>query len=141
MQTNKRNKRRGNTLVESALTILPFMAIMIGVVDLGQVILFHQSLVDRVRAGLRYGVTHEFDEAAIRNVVRFHSPVPAAGATPFFGLSESHVTINRYDVGTSTERLRVAIVNYPYHFFSPWIAKTFTNNMAVVETLPNEYRE
>ena len=137
----KANKgRRGQALIESALILLSFLAILIGAFDFGQVLFFHQFLVERTRAGVRWGAVHAFDQTAIKNMIRYNQPTQPDGAQPFLGLSDSNITVTVFDSGAPTERIQVAIVDYQYHFFSPWIAKTFTNNMAVVETLPTEYR-
>ena len=140
MNGNTNKGRRGQALIESALILLSFLAILIGAFDFGQVLFFHQFLVERTRAGVRWGAVHAFDQTAIKNMIRYHQPTQPAGAQPFLGLSDSNITVTVFDSGAPTERIQVAIVDYQYHFFSPWIAKTFTNNMAVVETLPTEYR-
>jgi Flp pilus assembly protein TadG len=137
----KNRKRRGNTLVESSLVLLVFLAMLIAIVDFGQVLFFHQSLVERVRAGLRWGTVRSYDANAIKNYICFNSATaPANGGTGFLGLTNSNITVSHTDAGTNTERIQVAIVDYNFYLFSPWIAKVFTNNMAVVESLPVEYR-
>ena len=142
MTMNKRssNARRGQTLVESTLILISFLALLIGALDFGQVLFFHQSLVERVRSGLRWGAVHAFDESAIKNVIRYNQSTQPTGATAFLGLTESNITVTRSDIGGLTERIQIAIVGYRFYLFSPFIAKTFTNDMAVVETLPTEYR-
>jgi hypothetical protein len=134
------NRRRGQALIESAFILVPFLAILIGALDFGQVFFFRQSLVERVRSGLRWGAVHAYDETSIKNVIRFNQPTPATGSTPLLGLADSNITITRFQAGEPTERIQIAIVNYQYIFLSPFIAKTFTNNLAVIETLPTEYR-
>jgi TadE-like protein len=135
-------RRRGNTLVESALVMVVFLAILIAIADFGQVLFFHQSIVERVRAGLRWGSIHAYDETAIKNYILFNSSTAPAGAsTGFLGLTGSNLQVTQSDVGTNTERITVAVVNYRFYLISPWIAKSFTNGSAVIETLPMEYRQ
>ena len=136
----RKSGRRGQALVESALVLFAFIAILIGALDFGQVLFFHQFLMDRVRSGLRWGCVHEFNETSIKNMIRYNQATQPDGIQPFVGLTDSNIAISRIDANTSTERLQISIVDYQYHFFSPFIAKTFTNNLAVVETLPVEYR-
>ena len=140
MNGNANKGRRGQALIESALILVSFLAILIGAFDFGQLLFFHQFLVDRTRTGVRWGAVHAFDQTAIKNMIRYNQSTQPDGVAPFLGLSESNITVTVLDSGAPTERIQVAIVDYPYHFFSPWIAKTFTNNLAVVETLPTEYR-
>ena len=118
------------------------MALLAGLTmpDCGQVLFIHSALVDRVRTTLRWAAVNPYDETQIRNMVRYYTESPAEGADPYLGMTEAQVQVTRLDAGLATERIRIAVVNYPYHFFTPVIARTFTNNLAVVETLPSEYR-
>jgi hypothetical protein len=38
------------------------------------------------------------------------------------------------------ERIQVAIENFQYHIFTPGIARTFTNNSAVIQSAPMIYK-
>jgi hypothetical protein len=140
MNAKSNRGRQGQALIESALVLLSFLAILIGALDFGQILFFHQFMVERARSGVRWGAVHAYDQTAIKNMIRYNQPTVPDGAQPFLGLSDSNITVTVFDSGAPTERIQVAIVNYQYHFFSPWIAQAFTNNMAVVETLPTEYR-
>ena len=40
--------RRGSTLVESSVVLMLFLVILIGVLDAGQILFFHQFLTERV---------------------------------------------------------------------------------------------
>ena len=113
--------RRGSALVESALVLLVALALLIGIGDLAQVLFVHQSLVERVREGLRYGVI-TYDASAIQNIVLYGTATPANGATPSFNLTSSMVQVSRYDVKASEDRVVITVSNYPIEFFSPWIA-------------------
>jgi len=140
MNGNANKGRRGQALIESALILVSFLAILISAFDFGQLLFFHQFLVERTSAGVRWAAVHAFDETKIKNMIRYNQPTQPDGAQPFLGLTNSNIAVTVLDSGAPTERIQIAIVDYQYHFFSPWIAKTFTNNMAVVETLPTEYR-
>ena len=140
MTIDKKSGRRGQALVETALILVSFLAMLIGAMDFGQILFFHQSLVERVRSGVRWGAVHAFDATSVKNMIRYNQTTAPDGVQPFLGISDSNITVSVLDSGASTERIQVAIVNYQFYFLSPWIAKTFTNNLAVVETLPTEYR-
>jgi hypothetical protein len=137
---DRNRKRRGQALVESALVALVFVTVAIGALDCGQVLFVHNSFVDQVRVAIRWGAVNPYNETQIRNMVRFRTATPADGSQPYMGVTEQQVQVTRLDAGLSTERIRIAIVNYPYYFYTPGIARMFTNNLAVVETLPSEYR-
>ena len=138
---NMRNaNRKGQALVETSLVLISFLGILMGALDFGQLLFFHQSLTERVRAGLRWGAVNQFSETGIKNMVRFNQSTATGGETPFLGLTDSNISVSRLDTGTATERIKVSIVNYQYQFFSPFLAKAFTNDLAIVEILPTEYR-
>jgi TadE-like protein len=134
------SKRRGQALVESSLVVIVFLSLLVGVMDFAQVLFIHQSLVDRVRSSLRWASVNPYDESSIRNMVRYYQSTQPSGTPAYLGIEDANITITRFDAGATTERISISIVDYPYNFFSPFIAKAFTNNLAVVETLPTEYR-
>ena len=107
-------------MVESALVLLPFVLTLIGILDMGQVLFFYETLHERARAGARYAAVNSYDPLAIKNVVVYNT----AGGTgsPLFGLNTSMVTVNRYDLATPEERVEVTISNYPVKLFSPLLA-------------------
>ncbi len=134
MRNDKRHGRKGATLVESALVSFCLLVTTLGIVDLGQFLLLEQTFRERVRAGVRYAIVHDYDPQQIRNVVLYNSPT--AGARGLFGLTSSMVTVNRYDAGTPEDRIEVSISEYPMKFYSPLLGRfslkpTFRAVMAV----------
>jgi TadE-like protein len=119
-------RRRGSTLVESSVMLLLFLVILIGVLDAGQVLFFHQFLTERVRTGARYAAVHTFDADTVANVVAYQSASPVPGATGLFGLSTSMVQASHYDAGTAWDRVEVKVTGYKMRFLSPWLAGIFT---------------
>ena len=69
----RRRKQRGQAIVEGALTLLTFAALLIGILDFGQVIYFHQTLTERARAAARYGAVNPTATSAIQNVAVFNA--------------------------------------------------------------------
>jgi hypothetical protein len=143
-----RRKRRGQALVESTLVLLVFITTLVGIMDISQLLFTHQSLVERVRMGLRWGAVQQWDGTGekIQNMVLYQSPAAPPGISPagFLGLRRANVQVVRTP-GTvdnpNDERLSVAIVDYDYHFFTPFIARTFRNNYAILESAPLVYRD
>ena len=137
-------RERGQGLVEGTFVILAFFALLLGVVDCGQVIFARQALVERVREAVRWGTMRPFDGTGdqVANLILYERPEGGNSAT-FLGLTRANVQV-RYRPPTADrpddETLSVAIVNYESHFFSPWIAKTIVSARPVFISAPMSYR-
>ncbi len=138
-------KQRGQSLIESALVLMVFFALLLGVVDCGQVLFAHQALVERVRGAVRWGTMHPYDGTGnqVANLILFDR-TDGAGAPAFLGLNRENVQVN-YRASTAErpgdEMLSVAIVDYQSHLFSPWIAKTIVSRRPVLISAPMTYRK
>jgi Flp pilus assembly protein TadG len=136
------SNRRGQSLVEGTLVLLVFFAILIGVIDCGQVLIAHQSLVERVRNAARWGALHPYDGSGdqVANLVLYNqTSEPAAAGATFLGLTRANVAVQMRSAApdrTDEQSLSVAIVNYEYHFFSPWLTKPFVNPRPVAVSVP-----
>ena len=120
------NRRRGSTLVESSIVFLLFLVLLLGILDFGQILFFHHFLAERVRAGARYAVLHQYDAQVVRNVVVYNSPAAPPEGSGLFGLRPEMVQVVRYDAGTAADRVAVGISGYRMRFLSPWVAGVFT---------------
>lgn len=139
-------KRRGQSLVEATLVLMVFFALLLGVVDCGQVMVAHQALVERVREAVRWGTIHRFDGTGdqVANLILYdRAEGPAVSASAFLGLTRQNIQV-RYRPATAErpddETLSVAIVDYQSHFYSPWIARTVISPRPVLISAPMAYR-
>ena len=141
-------KLKGQALLEAALTSFVFLVLFIGVLDVSQVLFVHQSLTERVRNAVRYGVVRPYDPVAIENMVLYNQPIAlsesngddeedAEPAPGFLGLTPSMVTVNRLDATFNEDRIVVSINNYPFTFFTPLIAGIYQAR-PIVASLPYE---
>lgn len=130
-------KERGNVMVESALVLVVFVAMLVGIFDVGQIFYLHQSITERVRAALRYGIVNSYDPAAIQNYVLYDQPTAVSGASTFFSLTPSMVSVERDNAGTTDDRITVTVSKYSLVFMSPFIAGTITG-WPIAQTLPYE---
>src|SRR5262249_9585186 len=125
--TLSRARRRGQALIETSLTILIFVPVLIGILDFGQFLYFHQSLTDRVRAGARYGAVHTFNATKIANYVLYNDDTGTTNgatallpnindpaATPDTTIGSISATLS--GSGTDDARVTVSITNYPFQF-------------------------
>ena len=115
-------------MVEATLVLLVFFALLLGVIDCGQVLFAHQSLVERVRTAVRWGVVHPWDRTAIRSstwcsTTRPKRPAATAGFLGIAARERAWFAISRAARRPDDETLSVAIVNFQPQFFSPWIAR------------------
>jgi Flp pilus assembly protein TadG len=125
----RRSRQRGSTLVELSLVLLVMIWILVGTVDIGQVLYFHHNLTLRARTAAQWAATRTYNETQVRNKVIYDNP--AGGANPVLsGLNTtvdgaSIVGVQLLDAGTTSARLRIRIQNYPYRFFTPGIAGAY----------------
>jgi len=125
---SKRHRRRGQALVEAALLSLVFFVIMIGMLDLGQMLFLHQTLAERVQAAVRWGVTNNYDPTSIANLVLYGNTSPGQNESPFWGLSASNVAVSNPGCGPDPNidcRVTIVISGYTYNLFSAAIIGKF----------------
>jgi len=138
MSGRVRKGRRGQSLVESTFIALVFLATLLGIFDVGQILFIHQTFVERARNAARSSVVNAYDPAVVRNLVLYNqATVPEGSTTGFMGLTAEMVNVTRADAGTNEDRLVITISSYPYRFFSPLISKMFYSRPVVV-SLPIE---
>jgi hypothetical protein len=135
-------RSRGQGLVEAAMVLLVFFALLFGVVDCGQVLYAHQVLVERVRSAVRWGTLHPYDGTGeqVANLILYNQlDEPRMSREGFLGLTRANVQV-RYQPASverpDDEMLSVAIVNYESHFFSPWIAGKIVSPRPVLISAP-----
>ena len=128
-------------MVEATLVLLVFFTLLLGVIDCGQVLFAHQSLVERVRSAVRWGVVNPWEgpDRIVNRVLYNQTELPGGTAQAFLGLRPENVVV-RHQAATSErpddETLSVTIVNFRSQFFSPWLATMMVNPRAVSITAP-----
>lgn len=105
-----RRNQRGQAAVESALTMLIFLPMLIGILDFGQFLYFHQSLSERARAAARYGAIHPNNAnlaSDVANVAVYNDPAGTAnGATAILpSLTTDMVSATLLNTGTEDARI------------------------------------
>jgi hypothetical protein len=140
-----RRPRRGQALVEAALILFIVICTVIAIMDFSQLLFTHQLLVERSRTALRWGMINKWDGTGDKIAIMVLYGRPTGGTGPgALGLTRAKVRVT-YTPGTAAKpndaRLPIAIVDYGYRFFTPFIARRFRNNFAVVESAPYLYVE
>jgi Flp pilus assembly protein TadG len=135
MKLAKNAKReRGSALLEGALVCSAFFYMMLGAMDFGQFLYIHQTLTERAREGVRYGIVNDpTNSTAIQNVVLWGQA--SGGSVPgtahstdlgIFNVPRSDVTVSATGSGTDDYRLTVQITGYSYTIYSPIISGSYT---------------
>lgn len=148
--TRTRQSERGQTLIEGALALTVFFSLLFGVIDCGLVLVRHQSLVERVRSAVRWGVVRPWDGSGeqIANLILYDQPTgpnsTSSGATGgYLGLRRENVLV-RYQPASPArpddEILSVSIVNFHHQFLSPWITQVFINPRPVLISAPMAFK-
>lgn len=73
-----KRRQRGNAMVEAVLVLLPFFAIVLGIIDFGRAFYARTAIQYAVQAGARYAVTFQTmdgmcQDASIKEIVRRNS--------------------------------------------------------------------
>jgi Flp pilus assembly protein TadG len=142
MKRQRRNEK-GQAMLESALIMMIFLPIVIGIMDFGQFLYFHQSLTERARVAARYGAVTTFDTTKITNMAIYNTPDGSQNGVnkallPYLNTTagaDGVVTATLTDSGTDDARVRVTITNFPYNFL---IFPTALNKRTITDTEPYE---
>jgi len=144
----RRSNQLGQSIVEATLVLMVFFTLLLGLIDCGQVLFAHQSLVERVRSAVRWGVVHPWNQEtggdAIVNLVLYNQTEAPRGNPPgFLGLQRENIVV-RHQPPTADrpddETLGVTIVNFRSQFFSPFVARAVVSSRAVSITAPMAFR-
>ena len=130
MQSAKpvRDGRRGNAMLEAALTLPVLLYSLFGILDVGVLLMRQQGFVERLRAAARFAVVEDYDATRIRNVVLYNDPDPVAPTgNGLLGLRPEMISVAIEDVGhEAAERITIEIEDYPVFLFTPGLAGTVT---------------
>src|SRR5947199_9436787 len=106
---NNRQRERGSTLVEFAISATVFLTVMFGVLEFGRALWVHNALADAARRGARYAVLHSnADVTQVKNVVVYGDP--AGGSQPMLNnLTTNNVNVTYSGFGLNQGTVSVSI--------------------------------
>ena len=120
-------------MVECAMVLVMTLALLIGAMDFGQIMYFHQSLAARAQIAAHWAAVNPYNATSIANVLVYGTASPTAGNHALIsGMTTSMVSSSLSGANTQNATVRVQIQNFPYRFFSPWIAGAYTARPIVV---------
>ena len=133
-RVQKMRRERGSAMLETALVGAAFFYMLIGIMDFGQFLFIHQTLTERAREAVRYGiVTDPTNATLIQNVVLYGQA--SGGSVPgtarstdlgIFNVPRNDVTVTATGSATDDYRLTVQIRSYTYRIYSPFISGSYT---------------
>lgn len=139
-------RERGQSMVENTFVLIIFFLLLFAVIDCGQVLVAHQALVERVRSSVRWGVVRPWDGTGnqIANLILYSQPEePHTTTAGYLGLNRGNVQVTYRPAAPERpddETITVAIVDYHYHFLSPWATNALVNPRPVLVSAPMAYR-
>ena len=116
---SRARKQAGQSLIETALILTAFMALLLGMTGVGELIFVRQTLADRASQAARWGAVNNYDPAAIRAMVRFGTATPEQGQTPFFGLTAAAIEVSNPGCPGMECRVSVAIPEHGIRSVEP----------------------
>src|SRR5579863_1957615 len=98
---NRKKRERGSAIVEGSLILLILLSMLVAIVDFGQFLFIHQTLTERAREAVRYGVVNDpTDTTSIQNVVLYGQAsggsIPAQPSNSdlgIFNVQRSNITV------------------------------------------------
>jgi len=115
----RRQRSRGQSLVETALILVAFLSLLLGMADVGEKLFVHQTLSQRAQEAARWGALNTYDAGAIRNLVLYGTTHPDAHAGVFDGLATADVVVANPDCPGSDCRVSVAIPGHGIRSVEP----------------------
>lgn len=117
-QRLRRRRESGTAIIETALTLTLFTAIIFSLFDFGYIMFLHQTIASRVEAAARYGALNPTDTTGMKNYVLYYSTATGSG-TGIFGLTASNVSATRSGAGTNDDRVVVTVSGYKFPAIYP----------------------
>ena len=122
-------------MIEAALSLVSFVSLFMGAIDVAQILFIHQSIVERVRFAARSAAVSCCDSDAVTNTVLYGTPT---GSGPgYWGLTSSNVSVVFAGQNTADQRVTIRVSGLAYRAYTPMMAGTFSN-IPVQVTIPLE---
>ncbi len=115
----RRQRSRGQTLVETALILVAFMSLLLGMADVGEKLFVHQTLSQRAQEAARWGALNPYDAVAIRNLVLYSTTHPEAHTDAFDGLAAAEIVVANPGCPGQDCRVSVAIPGHGIRSVEP----------------------
>jgi Flp pilus assembly protein TadG len=129
----KRARQSGNTLVEMALVMVPFLALVLATIELALPIFLKSTFVDAAREGCRYGITFQtaYNGTTYSSQTAAITAVVEANSSGFLNSSNANlISVTYYNSTTFAQvtgsganadgnLLMVSVSGYTYNWINP----------------------
>ena len=122
----RRDKEKGQSLVEMSLVSLLFFFLLFGILEFGRALCTYYPIVNGTRAGARWGVVNiandldNTNKDRVRNIILYGYPNVTSGQTLVPGLTAGMINVNVVtldsDSGGTAVNRKVSISVSGYHF-------------------------
>lgn len=89
----KTNRLAGQSLLETTLVLVAFLAVVLGMSGAIERLFVKQMLAQRVADAARWGALHQYDAPSIRNLVLYGDTNPKAEAAALDGLVATQIEV------------------------------------------------
>ena len=112
-------RERGQSLVETALILIAFLSLLLGMGAAGESLFIKQTLTQRAQEAARWGAVNRYDVNVIRSLVLYGTTSAAANADGFDGLTASDVVVENPGCPGPDCRITVSIPRHGIHSVEP----------------------
>jgi uncharacterized membrane protein len=128
-------KRKGATLIESALVLLTLIWMIIFVMDMGRLLLTQQLVTERARIAARNAAVNNWNAATVANFASYNSTTSSSSGPGLLGLQPSQVSYQTLGTpGAPDYRLRVTIQGLQAFTWIPFLDGKYTAAPVVATT-------
>jgi Flp pilus assembly protein TadG len=132
-RNRKRASQSGNTLVEMALVMVPFLSLVLATIELALPIFLKSTFVDAAREGCRYGITFQttYNGSSYSSQTAAITAVVEANSSGFLNSSNANlISVTYYNSSTFAQVtgsaanadgniLMVSVSGYSYNWINP----------------------
>lgn len=134
---SRQKHQKGSAMLEGALTLVVFVSLFLGAIDLAQILLIHQSIVERVRSVARVTSVTCCDTDTVKNLVLYGQTATPSQPSGYYGLTASNVAVTFSDQNSPDQRLTIRVTGFQYRSFTPMLAGV-SNGIPVQVSIPLE---
>jgi hypothetical protein len=120
-------------MVEGALTLVVFISLFIGAIDLAQILMVHQAIVERVRFAARTTAVSCCNSDSVKNLILYGRTSRPEDARAFYGLTSENISVTFSD-----QRVGITVSGFRYTSVTPMMAGISGTGIPIRVSIPLE---